>query len=175
MTDFQNLDDLIDSVGRRMTAGDPPARLRARVLARLDKRPSMPRAWMAATVCAVGVAAAVGMALHERAAARIAANALATAGRLNSNEPLAAGAPIGAPRVEPQAPVFSPRIVKREPRGTPIAPAPEEVAWRARAIPALEPPDSLTLGEIQPVPLQIRPLDTLPLTVPAIGEDEDRN
>jgi hypothetical protein len=46
MTDQTNLDRLIDDVARDITAPEPPAHLRTRILARLDERRSPRRAWL---------------------------------------------------------------------------------------------------------------------------------
>ena len=179
MTERPKIDDLISSVAHRLTAGDPPAHLRPRVLARLGERRSMPWMRIAASVCAAGVViAAVASGLHDRAASRIAPDAIASGMKPASNEPLAAGTQIPAPGTQPQAPSAQRRIVGREPRVAATTTSAAELGWRARAIPALEPPEALTLTEIQPAPLELRPLVTTPLTVPAIAEieeDDDRN
>jgi hypothetical protein len=175
MTDSQHLDDLIDTAARQLTAGDPPAHLRTRVLARLDERRSMSWMWIAAPVCAVAVVvAAVTIGFHDRAASRIAQRAEPGAVTLGAPKlPSVANASEGGPN--PQAPNQQPSIGTRGPRVTASAPSVEDLAWQARALPALEPPNPLTLDEIQPAALEIRPLVTTPLTVPAIGQDEDTN
>jgi hypothetical protein len=175
MTDSKDFDDAIDSVARDLTAGDPPAHLSADVLARIDARRPTPWAWVAAATCASGIVAAVTIGLHDRGARRVTPEAHAGAIGPISSDPVAAGAPTPAPGLEPQAASLPPRIMRGAPRVTAIAPSADEVAWRGRAIPALQLPGPLTLNDIQPLPLEIRPLVTTPLAVPAIGEDDDRN
>jgi len=46
------------------------------------------------------------------------------------------------------------------------------MAWQASAIPALDLPDRPILDDIQPTPLDVRPLETKPLTVLALDVDE---
>jgi hypothetical protein len=177
MAERPERDALIDTVARRLTEGDPPAHLRARALARLDERRSQPWMWGAAAVCAVGVVVAgAALGLHDRSASRVAPGAQAIAAKPTSNKRLAASSPIQAPAPGPEAPSLPPGHLKREARVTARAPSSDELAWRARAIPELAPPNALTVEEIQPAPFEIRPLVTTPLTVPAIGEeDENRN
>jgi hypothetical protein len=176
MSDFQHFDDVIDATARGLTAGDPPADLRTRVMARLDERPSRPWRWKTAAACAAAVAvAATVVGLHDRAPSPAAAETHARTMTPNSNDRLAASPQILVPDPKLQDPRPRPNIETRRRRVVASAPSGEELAWQARAIPALEPPDPLTVEEIQPSPLEIRPLVTEPLTVPAIGEDENRN
>src|ERR1041385_7747418 len=98
MAERPDIDNLITSAAQRMTAGGPPPRLRARVLARLDERRSMPWTWISAAVCALGVVvAAVAIGLHARTASRIAPDAQAGAMRPASIAPLAASTRILSP------------------------------------------------------------------------------
>ncbi len=94
--------------------------------------------------------------------------------RRGSSEALPPSRPILAPIPEPQAPSLRPNIVRRPQRVTANVLSTDELAWRARAIPALAHPIPLTFDEIQPAPLEVRPLVTTPLSVPAI-EEEDEN
>jgi hypothetical protein len=59
------VDRLIDDVARAMTDANPPADLRATVLARLDRRPSWRLAWLAAPVTVAAVLA-MAIALRDR-------------------------------------------------------------------------------------------------------------
>jgi hypothetical protein len=168
-TDDRDLDHVIDTVARDLTAGDPPAHLRARVMARLDERPARRWRWWTAAACAAGVMAAVVMTLPHRHTSAVSQQLPTIASTSLTHEPRPS---ISTGELQPLA--AGPRPKKKwrtQPPAVPAASSAEELAWQSRTIPALDSPDRVTLADIQPAPLEIRPLVTNPLTVPALADE----
>jgi len=174
MTDSQgDLDDLIDSTARRLTDADPPVELHGRVMARLGER-RQPWTWrlIPAAALLLALVTIVVRVLDKPAPPEKAATTT-----------VAGVAPAPALRPDPGAGVSLEGAPGSEPAGTPGAPQGRQAArriadvhaeWQARALPALTPPQALTLERIQPDSLVIRPLETRPLVIAPIGADENR-
>jgi hypothetical protein len=175
-TDHQGLEQAIDAAAQHLTAGDPPAHFSVRVLARLDERRRSPWMWWTAAACAIGVSVAAGvLGVRDRTVSPVAPRTQAKPMNPGPNERLAVRREIVAPDSPAPTGREEPKRVSREAQVTSRAPSADEFAWHARAVPALDTLDPLTLDDIQPTPLEIRPLVTAPLTVPAIVDDENRN
>src|SRR5260221_986470 len=137
MAERPDIDSLITAVARRLPAGESRTPLRARVLARLDER-RRPWTWMTAAVCAAGVVvAAVVIGWPDGPASRSARRAEpGTASLASPKLPSVATASEGG--LKPHTPSLPPPVTRRAPPATPRVPSADEIAWRARAIPALE-------------------------------------
>ena len=178
MNEHPNLNRLIDDVGRQMTTAEPSPYLRARVLGRLDN--ARPRRWM--WMLGPLAAGATVVALVATHGVTVAPSAPASALRASAGRPdNALGTPEGRPSAPsaPAAPTAphgssapSARVTPTHPGGP--RPSAEEVAWQDRAIPILAAPEMLTLDSIQPEALEIRPLLTTPLTLPALEDSDER-
>jgi hypothetical protein len=169
------LNRVITDVARGLTTGAPRADFRARVLDRIaadeprDRRRPAPW-WLNPAVGAAAIAVAVGVALQvrdprppavERGA--VVPSALAAG---------AAAAVTDAGTAAPRAAAADRRPAAPAPAPTP---APALVAWRARAIAALEAIEPLAVPDFQPDGLSIRqlsvaPLDVAPIVIEPIGE-----
>jgi hypothetical protein len=183
MTD-NDLNDLIDSVARQVTAGDPPAHLHARVLAQLGERARWPSIWKWAPAALVLAGLLVATVLVHRAPPPVGPASVRTAGA-STPVPSPAANPPGSASPDSAAVQTVNRVAKNPPSRAATrriaddlsawqahaAAAENELAWRDRAIPALGHPESVTLVGIQPTPLEIRPLNTAPLSVAPMGED----
>jgi hypothetical protein len=171
----RDLDRVIDIVARHLTAGEPPVALRARILARIDDRTARRRLRMFVPAAA-GLAAIVVVAVFLWYPSHLSAP-----GAVAPSIARAELSPASSPRIDgavPGASSVSTRAVARRANGqTRISPG--ELAWRARAIPALDRLDSLTLETIQPaaltIPLlELEPIVTAPLTTAATGDGSRR-
>ena len=160
-----NLNQLIDSVARRMTDADPPTDLHGRVLARLDERAGSQWIWkwMPAAVAVLAVVA-IAVALGRRSPAAVPS---AATERSAAVTPAASAIPAARPSdTLDEGPRHDAAVVSRV--------SDVDAAWQTRALPALSQPDALTMDGIQPELLAIRPLETRPLVIAPIGADEDR-
>lgn len=169
--DNSKLDASIDQIARRMTAGSPSSAFQSRVAARLDARRCRPWFWMAGLTATAGAVAIAVVASLDRGIG------------LSSQSPVSTSAAIAVPpaALEPppdSTPKPKSRTVERRTQEPSILRPrdldSERLAWEARALPALDAPEApRAIADIQPEPLEIRPLVTPALSVPAIGEEED--
>ena len=166
---------LIDDVAGQMTAAEPGADFRARVLDRISvARQRAPIAgWMAAVRVAAAAAAVLAIAVllrntdvgrHEPAT-RVASGVPAAA-------PISAATPEAQPVVRPVA-----RVTISAPDPAALRRASELAEWHGRAIPALDDPKAIR--DIQPGSLSISqlsvtPLDIAPITIAPIGSEGGR-
>ena len=161
---------VIDDVARDMTAADPAADFRARVMEQVSATPVRLRPLR-------GLRRDATLA----AAAAIAAIAVSVAQPFRSSEPrsMARVSPPSAPVVAPADPAANADAPARAtaPRRAP-APQPSAalVEWRARNIPALADLAALEMDHIQPAGLSIsqlsvRPLDIAPIVIRSIDDD----
>lgn len=155
--DRSSLDHAIDQVARQMTAGDPAEAFRSRVAARLNERRAAPWFWIGGTLLAAGAAVALVVVTRAPQAPMAAAQTAAATAR-----------PVEPP-VTPEPRTPNPRTL--EPRT--LEPSSSWLAWESRAIPALTAPEPSAMSDIQPEPLEIRPLVTPALIVPAIGDEQN--
>lgn len=167
---MSDLDRLIDAVGQEMTSAEPTVDLRARVMTQLERRRDRRWLWITGGLAAAGaVVLLVFASLQDQPAPKIPTRTAQS----DLMEPRAFR-PGDVPAAEAAGlhlNASTPRTARRKPQVARVA-SPEELAWQARAIPALEPPNPIVLEEIQPEPLEIRPLVMPALDVPAIGEGE---
>jgi hypothetical protein len=166
MKDERELDSMIDDVARGLIARDSP-RLRAAVLARMDVTPR--RRTVTWLVVAGLSAAACAFVLF--AIVRTPSPVIERTRGVVTTPPLRDIAPSPAVNLAPAAAEPRRRVrpssaVRRQA----VTASADELAWQARAIAALEVPEPLTLEDIQPEPLELRPLVMTPLSVPAIEE-----
>jgi hypothetical protein len=166
---------VIDDVARGMTAADPVAEFRARVMEQVRTTPQYGRlsafvwAWRGAAVAAAVVVAAIAVNLTQPFRSDEPGPSLARISSLSA--PIAAPAdPVAS--VDASAPAAA---VRRAPAPQPSAAL---VEWRARNIPALADLAALELQHIQPAGLSIsqltvRPLDIAPIVVPSIPQIDD--
>lgn len=170
LNDLNDLNNLIDDAARRMTAAEPSGHLRTRVVARLGtaRRPRQWRWLLAPLVAATAVAIAVLVVREPRVVPGTSFVVPGTTSVVPGTNAVVPGTSSVVPGTN--------AIVHNVP-GVPGVPASsaDEIAWQSRALPALEAPEALTLDAIQPEALDIRPLVTKPLSVPALGEDENRH
>ena len=151
------MDDLITNVARQLTNAEPPSRLRARVLANLDRPRGARRLWWMPAVATVSVAVAIvvlwprtqapalpSLPAIEALRAPLGANTISIAGASEPASPRTVGVRRVNTRVE--------------------EPSADELEFRARAIPALENVTPLSLESIQPQPLSIPLLVISPLS-----------
>jgi len=164
---------LIDQVAHAMTE-TRNVDLRARVVGQLPDRRSTPWIWRLAP--AVGVLAAVLVIVvvtHE------------WGWRTQSNELSSLINASGAPPLG-RAPTVDGRGPQAHPGGTTDRrtslhqqhaelPSADQIAWHARAVPALKVLEPLGLPSIQPEPLAIRPLETTPLSIAPLGDDVEKD
>jgi hypothetical protein len=168
--DRSSLDRSIDRVARGMTAGEPSAAFRERVAARLPGRndgSGKPWFWIGGTLLAAGAAIALMVVTRAPQAPPAPAQTSAAAAR-----PVEPAVPEGPRTQSPRT--ANPRTSNSrplEPRA--FEPSASQLAWESRAIPALTTPEPSAMPDIQPEPLEIRPLVTPALSVPAI-DDEGR-
>jgi hypothetical protein len=155
----------IDDVARRLTAGEAPAGLRANVLAQIGDR--RPRAWWheprVALAAAIVLVAAVGAAMMLRRVPEAAPGGPAVA----AARPLV--------DLQPSAASPSPALVTSATGAdaSPTASSESELAWRARALPALILPDAIAFEEIQPDRLAIPLLEVAPIVMAPIAPPAD--
>ena len=154
----------IDAVAARMTAVEPSANLRVRVLTRLDERPARRWVWTLAPAAATVAVVAVATTLVVRRPARVAPETPAI-----TSAPSAAPAASGA--LEPAANVVSVAVSRGSARSSATTTA---ASWNDQVLPALSKPALLSVGSIQPDALGIAQLSVeplvaeAPLTVPPI-------
>jgi hypothetical protein len=171
--DLTPLDRAIDEAARRLTSGRPSADFRARVQTRLgDRRPPMVWPWRLGVPAAVATALALAVVTHRPVRSPAPPRSARVESASGVTTPPTA-APVAAnsqttPRTHAQgaSPSHPPQTE------SPVSEA--ELAWRAQAVPALVVPETVTLATIQPEPLEIRPLVTRELTVPAMDADIDK-
>lgn len=160
---MNELDPLIDNVAHQMTAGSSSVDIRAKVLARLgDRQPSRWSLRLAPVAAGLAVAVLMIVVLNRRSEApspEPQPPSLQASVRSSSSD---------VPRIESEVPSATPQASRVEP------PSAADLAWRDRAMPALDYPDAITLERIQPAALNIRPLYTTPLMVPPIDESGGR-
>jgi hypothetical protein len=169
MTDQTNLDRLIDDVARDITAHEPPAYLRARVLARLDERRSPRRAWLLIPVAASAAAVLVTIIVinGNRQPHLPEATALA---------PSTAIAPTTPDRV---AIVAADQSSHGGPATITVAerhdvPNSDAAAWRETLMPSLPALAALGIATIQPDTLAIPQLTMKPLVVAPIDDNNNQ-
>jgi hypothetical protein len=156
MSQQHEADRAIDAIAAEMTSAHAPE-LRARVLEQLDGRRG---GWLLPIgVSVAAIALAVGIAVHSHSAAPQAA---ATVARSD----VRAATPL--PPVHDSSPAST--LSERSPQRTvATARAPIQGIEPAHPdLPALLPPSPLTISDIQPKPLEIRPLVTELLVVERI-------
>ena len=166
-----NFDRLIDDVARRMTAGDPPAALRARVMSRVEeRRRPMRRSWLIPvaailTIGAIAVAATVAVRSGHvpTTTADLKVRPAATLSATSATTPAETAIPS-----KQAGRTSAHRVIQNRRASASSQPTAEELAWRARAIPALDPIDPLKVERIQPSALAIPLLQIAPLTTPPV-------
>jgi hypothetical protein len=159
-----SLDRVIDDVARRMTAIEPPADLRARIMIRIDARPERaPRWWTRRLVpIAVGAAAVAMIGVALRLPHRATAPA-APAVSAPVPAPIESGAVADATDNrdtsldQPRARVTATKVASA------AQPSDEELAWLERAVPALAQLEALAVASIQPETLTIAHIEVKPL------------
>jgi hypothetical protein len=151
-----SLDMAITAVARDLTRLDPSPDFRARVLEALPA--ARPRRWLPLALAA-GAAGA--------AAALVAALLPAASLLDDAPVPVTTTGAIGIP--SPHI-IESPRVVSDVTlaAGEPAL-SPEELAWRARAVPTLPPIDLLDVPAIQPEDVGIAPISVDPIQSDAIA------
>ena len=152
------MDRLIDDVARGMTDVNPPADLRAAVLARLDRRPSWRLTWLAAPVTAAAIFT-VAIVLRD-------GGVTVKPAPVSSPVAQTPSAPVTTP---PEAVVNEPLPASRSSR----RPAPLMSA--IPSIPGLPGPRALDPGAIQPdalaIPLlHMKPIVTEPIAIRTIDD-----
>jgi hypothetical protein len=175
MTQLRDLDHLIDSAAHALTDADPPVDLHRHVMAQLGER-RRPWTWRlipagAVVLALVMIAVFVGRRLPSPAtSASVKTAAVVAPAPMAQPEQASSSSPDGAPGNEPVSSGSGPRG-----RHVPMARiADVHAEWLARALPALSPPEALTLDRIQPESLAIRPLETRPLVIAPIEADGNR-
>jgi hypothetical protein len=167
------LDRLITDVARGVTTGAPRADFRARVLDRIaagaphDRRRPAPW-WLGPAFGAAAIVLAVGVALQVRDPRPPAVGRAASA-------PSASAAGAAAAVTDGGVTAPRPATADRRPPAPAPAPAPALIAWRARAIAALETIEPLAVPDFQPdglsiSQLSVAPLDVAPIVIEPIGE-----
>ena len=146
-----NSQDFIDRVAHDMTDVAPHTDLRAAVLARLEDRPRIPWKHTALPAIAAGVAiAAVVMTQTSR--------------EITEPQPVSAVATSAPQTLLPSnGELPQTTAARRKPALVPMSA--DEVAWHARAVPALVPAAPIAVESIQPTPIQIAPITVEPLAI----------
>lgn len=165
---------MIDDVARDMTAADPAADFRARVMEQVSMTPParlhpLRGLWRGAALAAAVVVAAIALGVNQPSR------------RPEPQSSVARGGSASVPVVAPADPAVSveaaaPKAAAR--RAAAPQPSAALVEWRARNIPALADLAALELEHIQPAGLSIsqlsvRPLDIAPIVVPSIPQIDD--
>jgi len=166
-----DLENQIDAVGRRLTAGAPSPALRGRVAARLDERRPRPWLWLGGALAVAASAGSFVMIIPHRPeapGARAFAPAAAVATDVTKPVPVDFRRVSTAADASEKAQASSPMPQAVEPSLTS-----DEIAWRERAVPPLLALPVVTVEGIQPEPLEVRPLVTTELTVPVITDDDN--
>ncbi len=161
-----HLDGAIDRIAAGMTSGDPTPGFRTRVVqavtTAVQRRASRSKSGLVLLItgaAAVAVAAGV-LTVRTPESPTSASPALASA----------ASSSQAAVAVNRDAGVYNASVGRRD-RRLAVAdpePAPQLVAWRARAIPALATVPPIVIADIQPVSLTISPLDVAALAMASI-------
>jgi hypothetical protein len=151
-------DHLIDDVASGLTMVESAPAMRGRVLAAIGRAGGSPRgrAWSIVAAASATAALAVGGVLWQRAPE---APTDASIARTAAAPPV--GSALSAPAPEPVYVSAAPPSVRRA-RG-PATPTAQELAWQARAVPALAPPPPLVVETNQPAAVEIPLLDVGPL------------
>lgn len=165
-----NVDEAIDEAARSLTAGDPPATLRAVVQARMESPAS--RRWLWPALFAGGTAAAVVLLLVFAWPNRAAVERVSISGSEGpAIRPAEVGRTLPAPRVTEGSPPLrievaatSPADVGRTLLGPPQN---EDVGIRPTAQRITEPP--FDVDPLDLMPLEISPLEIQTIAVDAIG------
>jgi hypothetical protein len=167
-----DLNRAIDDVAARMTAGDAPAGLRARVLGRIgDRRPST-WTWALKPVAALAALVLVGVTVQILRTSRPADRRDSPAAHLaTATAPTTTGVAAATANVDRVSPP-APRV---RPKPAPPRMSAAEAAWHERAIPALDAIAALSIDAIQPealsIPqLEVKALATTPLVVATDGK-----
>jgi hypothetical protein len=164
MTD---VDRLIDDVARDITAHEPPAHLRTRVLARLDERRSPRLVWLLIPIAVSAAAVLVTIAVIKTRPATLpvttplassAANTRATPDRVEILAPAHGSEGYTATAVAEHRDVASQ----------------EAAAWREALMPSLPAIAALGIAEIQPDTLAIPQLTMKPLVVAPIDDNNNQ-
>jgi hypothetical protein len=153
----RKLERLLDNTLRGMVAGEGPADLRARVLARLGG--SRPRAFSPAWATAVAAAVLAAGWWFWRPAEPVPGPAPRFAGetpRATASAPPSPEASVPTPPPAPKARV---------------APAPLEDEPGVPTLPPLPPPEPLAVASLQPKDLEIEPLAFAPIVVADLAID----
>jgi len=168
MTDQANLDRLIDDVARGITAHEPPAHLRTRVLARLDERRAPRRSWLWIPVAASAAAVLLTVVVINKRPAHLPEAAPLASSTANTQ--------VTPDRVEIAAPVLEAKsgygaiaVASRR-----DASSRESAAWREELMPSLPAIAALGITEIQPDMLAIPQLTVKPLVVAPIDDGSQR-
>lgn len=142
---------LLDETLRRMVAGEGPADLRQRVMARLDapRRPVFSPVWATAAVAVIAIALGLWLWRDPQRAP--------SSQRATGTEP--------SPSIGPSTPLA--------PSPIPVEPAPRETRRTARrgsviegddpAVPPLPPPEPLAVAALEPDRIAIEPVPLKPL------------
>jgi hypothetical protein len=164
MTSSSDLTSVVDDVARRITSGESVPDVRHRVLDRLHDRET--RRWRLALVpAAAAIVIAVSfIARHPEspasgsiAANRVPATPAAAAGSHAVSDAIPAGASQTVPATVAHRPGRAMATSQTSNSGIP-------------ALAALEP---ISVGDIQPSALEIRPLLTTPIVVPPLPQGDD--
>ena len=152
--------DVIDVVARHMTAAEPSADFRARVVAQLPDRRPATRRWMVVPACAAA-ALAIGIVVVSNRPQLIPSTLpVAASVAVVRSEPATAGA---VTRIENALQTTS---VRRRSATLQVLPPEESQAdrdWLNRAVPPLLPADPIVLGAIQPSAISIAPITVNPI------------
>lgn len=167
----EELQAAINTAARRMTTAAPSSDLRARVMTRIDAAP--PRwGWrLAIAGGAIGAVALTSIVMWRASSATavIAPAATQSASASQNVEPHPTAAPIVS------SPLLStPSVARTATERVIFTPSAEELAWRERAVQALEQPAALVVAPLEQPrltidPIDITPLSVAPLTVPGMG------
>lgn len=165
-----DLNAAINTVARRMTSAAPSSDLRARIMATIDA-PQPRWGWrLAIAGGAIGVVALTTAIVWR--------TPVAPATQIAAAPPVAAPTSrIADPTATPIAssPVLSTASVRHSAtQRVVVMPSAEELAWRARAVQALDQPDALVVEPLEHPrlsidPIDITPLSVAPLTVPVLN------
>jgi hypothetical protein len=168
MTNSDDLAYVIDDVARRITAVAPVPDVRRRVLDRLHDR--QPRRWRLALVPAAA-AIVISVSLIARNPKAPASLSIASNGSVVGPAAASHVASDATPVPTPQQ-AFSASAPPR------VASVMASIETRDAVIPPLPELEPISVGNIQPNALEIRPLLTTPLVVPPLpqgGDEADTN
>jgi len=178
MTPRDRIDLAIDHAAARMTHAQPSEALRANVMARIAVERPLRGWWRYAlasgAIASVGLIAAIAWPTTSTVIAPESGMAIMTSA---TKEPAAVPTSI-ADDASPLSSINRASIARVERTASrPLAVFPMSKAerdWRARATPALEHPDPLEVQALELRTIDITPLGVAPLTVPALGEIQNR-